>query len=478
MKLIIYLGEDNIKVVLGKCRKQLWIKTCKTYELPKGTLINDVITDQEAFTDVLKVIAKTYRRYAGRVHLVLGSNKIITKMMKVPSMSEKSLLEIAKKELKSFLVNGEEDMIYDYGRINQESILCAAVQRKIVEGYFRMFRHCGLIVKTVDAALNSVAIFSETLPLLKGNTYILAVLDGRNMISSLYVKGKYVYTSRLRLVSERETEEICIEIMGQMGVVKRFGESQNKDVKIEHIYLCGLSDLEKENLYPSVKTSLGVSAASLELHADGIGEDVSSYLFASGNLISRDHKKCLNLITASRRKSANEMKEIYHRAIGHAVLLAVACLFIGRYCVRMNETRRLQKETAGIYRIMDDPANADLLAEAKEESSELAAWKEFEEYMESESAVMEEYPRISGDIMELIEASGEGRVTFRDFHYINGQLTFTAMMEDLGEGAEFASRLEESGAFERAGYHRVEKKGLYCFFMECIIKKTSERSGL
>ena len=134
MKLIIYLGEDNIKVVLGKCRKQLWIKTCKTYELPKGTLINDVITDQEAFTDVLKMIAKTYRRYAGRVHLVLGSNKIITKMMKVPSMSEKSLLEIAKKELKSFLVNGEEDMIYDYGRINQESILCAAVQRKIVEG--------------------------------------------------------------------------------------------------------------------------------------------------------------------------------------------------------------------------------------------------------------------------------------------------------------------------------------------------------
>lgn len=478
MKLVIYLGEDNIKVVLGRRRKQLWIKTCQTYELPKGTLINDVITDQAAFSSVLKEIAKIYHFCAGQVHLVLGSNKIITRMMKVPSMSEKSLLEISKKELNSYLVSGEEDMVYDYGRVNQESILCAASQRKFVEIYCRLFRRCGLKVKTIDAALNSVASFAEYLPLLKGQTYILAVLDGRNMISSLYVKGKYIYTSRLRLVSERETQEICREIVGQMGAVKRFGESQNKDASINHIYLCGLSQLEEKLLYPAAKSVLNVDASGLNLYADGIGEDVSSYIYASGCLISRRHKKYLNLVKASNRKSAKETAALLKITMARVLPLLIAVYFAGRFYIRVSEISRFQKETTVIYQFLDDSSKAAEIDAAKEESREIDELKDMTATLEEEAAFLEEYPQISGDIMKFIENAGEGRVTFRDFSYSNGQLTFTAMMENLGEGAEFASRLEKSGIFERVGYHRMEKKEQYCFYMECIIKKTSERSGL
>lgn len=290
MKLVIYLGEDNIKVVLGRHGTGLWVKSCHTYELPKGTLINGVVTDQAVFNEVLKEIALTYHRYAGRVHLVLGTSKIITRMMKVPDMSERALLEVARKELKTYLVNGDEDMVCDYGRVNRESILCAAIQRNLIAGYCRGFLRFGLKVRTIDTALNSVVIFAENLPLLKGKTYILAVLDGRNMISTLYVKGKYVYTSRLRLVSERETPELCHEIMRHMGAVRRFGENQNKGVRIERIHFCGLYGMEENTLYPMVKTELDMEPSNLKLNAEGVEMDVSSYIFAAGNLISRERE--------------------------------------------------------------------------------------------------------------------------------------------------------------------------------------------
>lgn len=478
MRLVIYLGEDNIKVVLGKCRKQLWVKSCRTYELPKGTLINDVITDQAAFADVLKKIAKTYHRHAGQVHLVLGSNKIITRVMKVPSMPSKSLLEIAKKELKSFQVNEEEGMVYDYGRLNQDTILCAAIQRKLAEGYCRLFRRCGLKVKTIDAALNSVAILAEILPHLNKQTYILAVLDGRNMVSSLYMKGKYIYTSRLRLVSERETVEICHEITRQMDVVRRFGESQDKEGKINNIYFCGLSHWEKDILYPSIKSKLGVDVSCLKLHADGNGVDISSYIYAAGNLISRDHKKCLDLISASKRKSPKEIEAKLKMAAVYALPLVAVLCFAGRYGLKKSRIIHFQKETAVIEELLNDPLKADAVDGARENNRKLAFWKDITKSLEDEIAVLEEYPQISGDVMKIIEDAGQGRAAFSDFSYDNGLLTFTAMVDELGEGAEFAACLEESGIFDQAGYRRMEKKDRYCFYMECTIRKVPERSGL
>lgn len=478
MKLVIYLGEDNIKVVLGRHGTRLRVKSCHTYELPKGTLINGVVTDPAVFCEVLKEIAAAYRRYAGHVHLVLGSSKIITRMMKVPDMSKRALLDVAQKELKSFLVNGEEDMVYDYGRVNGESILCAASQRKLITGYCREFRHCGLKVKTIDTALNSVVIFAENLALLKGKTYILAVLDGRNMISTLYVKGKYVYTSRLRLVSERETPEICYEIMRHMGAVRRFGENQNKGVRIDHVYFCGLSGMEEDTLYPSVKDELDMEPSSLKLNAEGIETDVSSYIYAAGNLISRDHEKCLNLVTAAKRKNTKEKKTFLKMAAAYTIPFIVTAYFAGSYFITMGRTWKIRKETARIEAYLNDPAMAVKIDEAVWESREMDRYKDLAERLKTESAMMEEYPRISGDIMRVIEAAGEGRIQFDSFAYSDGMVTFTASADDLGEGAGFAARLEESGIFERAGYYKMEKKELYCFYMECMIKKTPERSGL
>lgn len=288
--LSVKLAEDAIVIVLGNAGKRVVIEDCCKYILPQGTLINDVITDEKQFKTVLEEMKHKYHRYENNIHLLLGSNQIITKIMQVPPMSKHQLLYTVEKELSQY--KGEEaDLVYDYSVIRRENtnnrggtILGAAMEREKIVRFKALFETCGMRIKTIDIAANAALQLIERLPYLAGKTYILSVLDGRNMMSMLYMDGMCVHTGRSRFLYDRDSQEFLTEMRGEIRALIHFSNSLGKGTVTKTLYFGGLSEHEKEHL--------GVDGINIETPeyfqiAAGVDYSLKDYFYATGNLFGR-----------------------------------------------------------------------------------------------------------------------------------------------------------------------------------------------
>lgn len=298
MKLSLNLAEDAIIAVKGGGDRVLRIVDCQRYRLPQGSLINDVIVDEAPFKTVLEQIKRKHPADRNKIHLVLGSNQILTKVMQVPCLPHKQLLTLVQRELETYKVEDKE-MIYDYGVIRQHNgyghagtILGAAIEREKLDYYRKVFKECGMKIKSMNVALNVVTNLAEHLPSLKGKTYILAVLDGRNMQTSLYIDGIYRHTGRIRFLYERNTEELLRETVKEIGIIGSFARSLEYGAPVSAVYFCGLEKEEEEPLFEMLRREKGINAAVPEaagkiMAEPGISYQLADYAYATGNLLGR-----------------------------------------------------------------------------------------------------------------------------------------------------------------------------------------------
>lgn len=298
MVLSVNLAEDAIVVVLGKAGKRLVIEDCHRYILPQGTLINDVITDEKQFKSVLEEVKHRYDRYSSRVHLVLGSIQIVTKMMQIPPLSKRQILYLVRQELEHY--KGEDmDLVYDYGVVRRKNrynqggiILAASIEREKIKGYTKLFEECGMKVKTIDVAMNAAVNLIERLPALEGGTYILSVLDGRNMLSVLYIDGSYVHTGRSRFLHDRDSREFVEEMQEEIQALMDFSKFLGAGKFIETVYFCGLSLCEKE--YLNMKGDDLEEPWDIQI-AHGLEYQLKDYIYATGNLYGKIGVRCCEI---------------------------------------------------------------------------------------------------------------------------------------------------------------------------------------
>lgn len=298
MKMSMYLAEDCVRLVVGDMKRRLHIHKCENYQLHAGTLINNVITDEDEVRKVLIKVSHDYAAYANRVNLILTSSKIITKVLQVPVLPRRALLELTKRELEGF-ADPEADMVYDYGTIacrnatnDGGTILCAAVERSVIREYTELFADCGLRVKTIDTALNAAAQLLTAMPEFAGKTYIFSVLDGRNMMSILYTGGDYTYTSRIRLLSERASSEIWDEIEKELKSILLFQEARRSEYTLSDVFVSGITDQERREMIPRLAKNIGADIRFLndtEAISVGSGCDfkLSDYIYTTGSLLRR-----------------------------------------------------------------------------------------------------------------------------------------------------------------------------------------------
>lgn len=297
MRLSISLSEDAVMVVEGKSGRKVRIQDCRRYDLPKGTLINDVITDEEAFKDVLKKIRNQYPSYAGKIHLTFGSNRVITKVMQVPQMKQKQLLYMVEKELESYLVE-EKEMIYDYSLVRRSPrdgtgnmILAAAMEKEKANRYKDILQECGMRIVSMDIGLNALLQLAERIPALEGGTFILAVLDGRSMQTSLYIRGIYRHTGRSRFLYERGTKELIGEVIKDINIINSFAKSL-EEIQVAAVYFCGVQEEERRLLFRGVKDAMGMEGRELEAPElfqirRGLPYRLSDFAYATGSLVGR-----------------------------------------------------------------------------------------------------------------------------------------------------------------------------------------------
>ena len=98
MRLSVYLGENEIRTVLGRSGKTIEIMDCLNVRLKEGALINDVVTEEAAVKEVLNGIRKRYGKYRRHVYLTMGGNQIITKVLSAPRLPCSQMMELVRRE--------------------------------------------------------------------------------------------------------------------------------------------------------------------------------------------------------------------------------------------------------------------------------------------------------------------------------------------------------------------------------------------
>lgn len=297
LRLSVYFSEDAIHVLLGKRGRKVKVMACQILPLNPGTLINDVVTEDDHLKEVLIKIRGRYPNYSGKVRLVLGNSRILSKTMQVPSLPGRHILDIAKRELMaSYHIN--EEMIYDYTTLRTRNadnkggtILAVAVKRELIDSFTRLFGECGMKLIEADVALNAILGLTQNLRHLDRETYILSVLDGRSILSFVFVEGEYKYSNRYRLVSEEESMGSEMELVAHLSSLIQFNRSQKIGREIEKIYFCGVNREREDNLISFLKRELDGNIEIQRFDGPGIYEAVpgmdyrlSDYPFATGTL--------------------------------------------------------------------------------------------------------------------------------------------------------------------------------------------------
>ena len=468
MRLAIYLGEDHMEAVLGTEGRRPRVKSCRTFPLPEGTLINDVVAGEEAFHEAVREIRRAYRFRCGRVRLVLGSSRTLFKTVRVPRLSGRVLAETARRELKGYQTGPETELVYDYADLGDGTILCAAVERETVRRYVERFAACGIRITCVGVAFYSIAAAAGRLMDLKKGSCLLCVLDGRNLALSLYVDGESGYTGRQRLVGVRGSREASGEILSRIRAVLQFQESRGGE-PVTRLFFSGLHPEEKERLTGEARSGLGVEVQELSPDFGGKGAFPGGYLYPAGSFWSVPFGKRLNLLEAAKKKGSGSRSGL-RTAVGAAAMAAVLCLS-ARTAWLYREAGRLRKEAGRMEAYVRDPARQEAVALARSEEKELERIRAWTLRIQEEAAELEGAPGITGDLLRAVnEAAGE-EIEISGLRYEDGILSFTASMEDVREAAGLAARLKETGSFTRAGYRSLKREERYQVSMECRLKR-------
>ena len=109
---VLFISSHAVQMIYGSCDKKDMVKVEAFHEYPleEGAMINGVITDDSSILDILKELQENGLKEA---RFVIDSGQILVKNIRVPQLSRKELLKVAKDELAD-IVGSYENLIYDY----------------------------------------------------------------------------------------------------------------------------------------------------------------------------------------------------------------------------------------------------------------------------------------------------------------------------------------------------------------------------
>ena len=263
MKNIIYLSNTSAQLVSGVCNgsNQIDISDFQDYQLPEGTMLDGAIMDEDALKDVLRIINK--------------------------------------EEIDS-LENGEHDLIYDYTILKDKlvdkpgiEILCCAMKKQMIEDYLNIFDDVGIEITAIDISLNAIDKLIEDIIRLSQRNFVIAVINGNDIALYLFEEGKYVFSNRSRLFSERGSSSFTMEVSNILIKFKQFIKTADYNQNIERVYFCGLDDYEEKMLFEVVSDSVDIRAMRLAnsntIYYSGNSKEflLHKYVYAIGSLCER-----------------------------------------------------------------------------------------------------------------------------------------------------------------------------------------------
>lgn len=250
----VYCSATHIKLVEGSASgKKIRITAYESYPLPEGVLINGMITDEDAVATALKEMAKERKLQNKSVALVVDSSNITLRTLTAPLLSKKEVLAFARQEL-SLYQEQDADIVYDYAVLTPKleggggSILAAAASRSFFESYLSVFRTVGMKVSGINIGVNCQVKLARLFKAQVEGAYILAHVDGNNLLLTLFEGGRYLLANRYRLLFTFGSQGWFHEFADHVSSVIQFNKGQKGNKDIAAVYIDGLHSEARETI--------------------------------------------------------------------------------------------------------------------------------------------------------------------------------------------------------------------------------------
>ena len=243
--IVVYLSNQNIRVVEGEyARDAVKIKGMHHVVDTEGCIINGSVTEKEGLQKLLKELWEKEGLARENVVLVVNSSQFTTKVLEVPVMRQLQTLEYIKREFAD--VERIEDPIHTYfpmpgqkkGKI--QPLFAGVVSRDFLEVYQSLFEEIGIHLSRIEMVSGSLLRMIDSMEAVKGRTCIIQFYNEATLIDVLYVGGRHMYSSRVRLFSEPGTSEFAVEAARSVSSILQFAKSQNIEEPIREVFVAGM----------------------------------------------------------------------------------------------------------------------------------------------------------------------------------------------------------------------------------------------
>lgn len=455
MKTVIYLSSKQVMILTGD--KFNSIKKAYRFEFKESCLINGVITNYDVLKKELGDFVKNNKISVKNVTLVLHSSKVINRNISLPSkLREKEIYPLIEKEMYD-LTRFESKYYFDY-EFNDNIYRSYAVAESLIQPYIDLFKELKFNLKCIIPALESLIDICTELGFMRDKTGAVEFFDGDSVITLLFDKDSFVYSSSSRFMSIPGTLAFGKEVINKCLDLRNVLMSQKSKSVLECVYFCGFNE-----------NDLNYIVNNIELEVKNIDKLDETYLALCGALV-RKKGHGLNFLeryNADSRKKDKDTNLLKGMFIPVFLIVIAGLLSIGAIWA----DKRIQSQIDDINNelsklIYYEAENTKY--EADDKMRELSEFNEFEDKLST-------YPYANSNVLKKIEEVAGNNISIHitGFDSESGKLQFDAASMDNQQIHLFIQRLSESEIFHDvsySGYSYGKQENDYAIHVECTLE--------
>ncbi len=452
MATILYLSNKLVQAIEAREKgKMVTIQNVWQEKAPEGSIINGIITDEEAFLSWIKVFFSRNKISKKEVTLVVNSTQFGHKVLEFPKVKESELRKMIPRE---FSENRTEETLFTYCGLEMDAaqkkqkILATAVEKEFLLSYINFFKQAGIELAAIESGISSLVRLFMHAPEIQKRTCLVQVLDGQEVISMLFVKGKYYYSQKNRLFDGESPEECQKSLDSITDKILQFVTSQQIKEPVEILYLCGEGQKQLAELMTERRIFRGEKVLALSHAAKKKKKD---FMYAAGCLLGKKQGTSLYKQIKQEQKEKKRRREIFALILPSLVVvlicLCVAAFMGNTYMSGMKELNRLQKS-------MQEADTVNDHASYKMSTTNIASMEARITEVETIWEHLMSYPTMNSSIEETLTAcAGEAvSLSVLSFQRDSGVLTLNASAKDVRSINGFVSALQQQEIFEAVEY--------------------------
>jgi Tfp pilus assembly PilM family ATPase len=242
----LYCSPTHLLLLVGTAgAQQATIDEFQVIPLPEQSMINGVITNKEAMARFFQTVAQQFGPYRQDAVLVLESNNIRTKVMTLPRIRERKLLNFVRQDFGEISEGGGD--VFDFTVLGPNrtegglEVLGIAAGKLLLQNYIDVLNAAGFKLKRIDVGSNALRKMVEFIPQLQSDSSVLVHIDDMSLAITLFEQGSLRISQRYRLLNQPNTEERQREVSANISSMVQFQKSQRKNIDINAIYVLGVS---------------------------------------------------------------------------------------------------------------------------------------------------------------------------------------------------------------------------------------------